>query len=151
MKERLPQSRFYQKAPKLVDQLMAMGEIPADSALSPELIHLVQLRASQINNCGFCQHMHADELRKDGVHQSLLDVLPAWRELDCFTKQEQAALEWTEALTRLNPTGIPNDTYLGVLDTLGEDALLDLTQHILAINSWNRISVALQFQPDIKR
>src|SRR5690606_34248637 len=106
MQHRLSQSSFYEKCPRLVTHLTALGKVPPNVNLSSQLIHLVRLRASQLNHCGFCQKMHADEARADGESQSRLDVLPAWKELSVFTENERAALAWTEALTRISEVDI---------------------------------------------
>lgn len=151
MLERISQSTFYQQCPNVVTQLTGLTEFAESSPLSPSLLHLVKLRASQINRCGFCQKMHADEARGDGETQDRLDVLAAWRELSCFTSQERVALAWAEALTLLSHSEITEDIYQNTLDTFGQQGLLDLTMAIVQINSWNRISVSLCFQPDIEQ
>ena len=94
--------------------------------------------------------MHADEARADGELQSRLDVLPAWKELSCFTAKERAALAWTEALTLINHVEITDAVFQSVLDAFGESGLIELTTVIVQINSWNRIAVSFRFQPDIK-
>ncbi|HBF07071.1 MAG TPA: carboxymuconolactone decarboxylase family protein [Gammaproteobacteria bacterium] len=150
MQERISQATFYRKCPNIVDHLTALGELSLESQIEPELVHLVQLRASQLNNCGFCQHMHAAELRGDGMSQQKLDVLPAWRELSCFSERERAALEWTEALTLLTHDFVSDEVFEYVHSIFGEDEILQLAQQIITINSWNRISVALRFQPKVE-
>ncbi|MGQ8365019.1 carboxymuconolactone decarboxylase family protein [Glaciecola sp. 1036] len=149
MHDRISQSSLFQLCPRLVPSLMELGNNPSVETISTGLLHIVKLRASQINNCGFCQHMHAHEARVDGEHQSRLDVLPAWRELSCFNLQEKAALAWTEALTLIHQQALDQDVYQTVLDAFGEQGLVELTTVILQINSWNRIAVSFNFQPDM--
>jgi len=151
MQHRISQSMVYQQCPRLVTHLMGLADVPAGTALSPALLHLVKLRASQLNGCGFCQKMHADEARVDGELQGRLDVLPAWRELACFSDQERVALAWTEALTLISNGGVNDALYQAAVDEFGESNLIELTTVILQINSWNRLAVSLQFQPDIHR
>ncbi|MCP1338988.1 carboxymuconolactone decarboxylase family protein [Idiomarina sp. M1R2S28] len=150
MQHRISQSSLYKQCPRLVTHLTALGDVPESAKLSPQLLHLVKLRASQLNHCGFCQKMHADEARADGEVQSRLDVLPAWKELSCFTEKEQAALAWTEALTLINDVEIADNIFQAALDAFGEGELIELTAVIVQINSWNRIAVSFRFQPDIK-
>lgn len=151
MEHRISQSSLYEQCPRLVNHLTALGEVPEAANLSPRLLHLVKLRASQLNHCGFCQKMHADEARADGEVQSRLDVLPAWKELSCFTTKERAALEWTEALTLINSVEVTDNTFQAALDAFGESGLMELTTVIVQINSWNRIAVSFRFQPEIKQ
>ncbi|KXJ60813.1 MAG: alkylhydroperoxidase [Alteromonas sp. Nap_26] len=151
MLERISQTTFYKHCPNVVAQLSGLTEFAESSPLTPSLLHLVRLRASQINRCGFCQKMHADEARRDGETQDRLDVLAAWRELSCFTAQERVALAWTEALTLVCNSEITEDIYQNTLEAFGQQGLLDLTMAIVQINSWNRISVSLCFQPDIEQ
>lgn len=91
MKERIEKSAVYKIQPALYKSLPGLGEAAA-AGLEHSLVHLVKLRASQINGCAYCQHMHANEARKDGEKQSRLDVLPAWREVPVFSARERAAL-----------------------------------------------------------
>ena len=149
MQQRISQSTLYQQCPRLVTHLTALAEIPHDTAMSASLLHLVRLRASQLNHCGFCQKMHADEAREEGESQSRLDVLAAWRELTCFTPRERVALAWTEALTLIHNGEVSDEIYQAAVTEFGEANLIELTSVILQINSWNRISVSLRFQPDI--
>lgn len=150
MEHRISQSSLYEQCPRLVTHLSALGDVPEAANLPPRLLHLVKLRASQLNHCGFCQKMHADEARADGEVQSRLDVLPAWKELSCFTPKERAALAWTEALTLLNHVEITDPVFQDALDAFEEKGLIELTAVIVQINSWNRIAVSFRFQPEIK-
>lgn len=149
MSQRISRQAVYKLTPRLAKHLVPLGEVAANSAVTPTIIHLVQLRVSQINQCCFCQHMHTQEARDDGEHQVRLDVLPAWREAPCFNKQERAALEWAEALTLISQQSVSDSVYQNALAAFGEQDLLELTTVILAINSWNRVAVSMQFAPDI--
>lgn len=150
MNKRITQSELYSEYPHILEHLTGLAKPLHGSTLSHKLIHLVTLRASQINQCGLCQHMHAEEAREAGENQERLDVLSAWRELHCFTPEERAALEWTEALTLIHTSTITDERYSRIEGVFGKQGLIELTSIILQINSWNRISVSLQFQPPIK-
>jgi len=149
MSERISRTQVYKMQPALLQHLVALAKAAEASGLSASLIHLIKIRASQLNGCAFCQHMHANEARKDGENQQRLDVLPAWREVGAvFTPAEQAALRWTEALTLVAQQGVSDADYAAVAAEFSEAQILDLSVLIVTINSWNRIAVAFHFQPD---
>lgn len=149
MQQRISQEHLYNSCPRVVTNLIALGKVSEESGLTRQLLHLAKLRASQLNQCGFCQHMHSVEARADGELQSRLDVLPAWRELSCFTDKERIALAWTEALTLVGQNMITDHVYQEAVEVFGEQGMLELTTVILEINSWNRIAVGFRFQPEI--
>lgn len=149
MSERISRTQVYKMQPALLQHLVALAKAAEASGLPHSLIHLIKIRASQLNGCAFCQHMHANEARKDGEIQQRLDVLPAWREVGAvFTPAEQAALRWTEALTLVAQQGVSDADYAAVAAEYSEAQILDLSVLIVTINSWNRIAVAFHFQPD---
>lgn len=149
MSERISRSQVYKIQPAIVQHLVGLAKAAEDSGLAKSLIHLMKIRASQLNGCAFCQHMHAVEARHDGELQPRLDVLPAWREVGAvFSAKEQAALRWTEALTLLAAHGVSDADYAAVTAVYSEAEILNLTALIVTINSWNRIAVAFHFQPE---
>ena len=108
------------------------------------LLHLVKLRASQINACAFCVHMHTAEALKDGETPLRLHMLVAWRESPLYSPRERAALGWTEALTRLEQTGAPDADWQAVAEAFTEDERAWLSLAIGAINIWNRVQVGFR-------
>lgn len=112
-----------------------------------EVAHLVTLRASQINGCAFCVDMHVKEARIHGERELRLHHVVVWRESPLFSPRERAVLEWTEALTQLSPHGVSDEIYSRVREQLSEQELADLSFLIVAINGWNRLSVAFQVVP----
>lgn len=150
MLKRISRQSLYQQGPRVVESLLSLGNIHSNSNLGPALLHLIRLRVSQINQCGFCLHMHAAEARKDGESQERLDVLAAWEEAACFSSTERLALKWAEYITLISH-GCPDDSvYQQCLDVFGENDLIELTAVILQINSWNRISISFGFDPGIR-
>ena len=147
MQERIPYANVYKIQPVLAKSLVAIGEAVLASGLEVSIYHLVKLRASQINGCAFCQHMHSNEARKDGESQTRLDVLPAWHEVPIFTKRERAALGWTEALTLIAGKGVSDEDFAKVSAEFTQAEIVNLTALIVSINSWNRIAVGLNFIP----
>lgn len=149
MRERIEKSAVYKIQPALYKSLPGLGEAAA-AVLEPSLVHLVKLRASQMNGCAYCQHMHANEARKDGEKQSRLDVLPAWREVPIFSARERAALDWAEALTRLSQTSPTDEQFAQLSEVFTQEEIVNLTITIAVINTWNRIAVSFNFFPDFK-
>ncbi len=147
MQQRINQADVYKLQPALLKSLIGLGDAAA-SELEHSLIHLVKLRASQINGCAFCQHMHANEARKDGEQQHRLDVLPAWREVAIFSARERAALAWTEALTRLADQPVSDACFTEVRTQFSEKEIVNLSAAIATINAWNRIAVGFNFAPN---
>lgn len=148
MSEHIPRQQIYQLQPELAKALISLDKAASDSAFSPLLVHLVKLRASQLNGCAFCQRMHAEEARHDGETQRRLDLLTAWHEVDgLFDAREQAALRWTETLTRVALSPVHDSEYAAIAEHYSEKEIVDLTSLIIAINGWNRIAIAFHLQP----
>lgn len=109
--------------------------------LDRKLVVLAQMRASQINGCAYCLHMHSEEARKLGESDTRLYLLDAWHESELFNERERAALAWTEALTNIARTHAPDDVYAQARRQLSEKELADLSIVIAMINAWNRLSI----------
>lgn len=106
---------------------------------------LVKLRVSQINQCAFCIDMHATEAQAQGETTERIIGLSAWRDMPLYTAHERVALDWAEHLT--SGQAIDDERYRSVTEALGDQAVVDLTLAINAINSWNRI--AKTFKPEV--
>lgn len=124
--------------------LFALEAAIKASPLEPGLLHLVKLRASQINACAYCVHMHTAEALKDGEAPLRLHMLVAWRESPLYSPRERAALGWTEALTRLERTGAPEADWEAVKARFNEDERAWLSLAVGAINIWNRVQVGFR-------
>ncbi|MEQ5839526.1 alkylhydroperoxidase [Paraburkholderia acidicola] len=138
---------YIQKSPELFKKFLELSNLLKDSAIEESLRHLVSIRASQINGCGFCVDMHVKEARIHGERELRIYHLPVWRESTLFEPRERAALAWTEVLTRLPEHGVPDDLYERVRSQFSEKELSDLTFEVMAINGWNRANVAFQTVP----
>ena len=112
--------------------------------LDRKLLDLVRLRASQINGCAFCIDMHWKDLRAAGESEQRLYALDAWRESPGYSEREQAALAWTEAVTLVASSHVPDEVYEQVRRQFTEKELVDLTLAVAAINSWNRMSISFR-------
>lgn len=122
--------------------LKLSGEVEA--LLERPLFELVKIRASQINGCAYCIDMHTKDARAAGETEQRIYALSAWREAPFFTDRERAALEWTEALTRVAETHVPDEIYERVSAQFGEADLVALTFAVVVINSWNRLAISLR-------
>lgn len=111
------------------------------SSLDSTLVGLVEIRSSQINGCANCINLHATEARAKGETEQRIYLLSAWREAPCYTDRERAALDWTEALTRLSEGQRLENAYEGLKAQFTQTEQLKLTLMINVINGWNRIAV----------
>lgn len=134
----------HKSAPDGIKAMMALEASFEKSGLEESLRHLVKLRASQINGCAFCIHLHATDARKHGDSEMRLYMLNAWRESPLYSDRERAALAWTEALTLLPQTGAPDADYELVKAQFSEAEQVQLTLLIGAINVWNRLQVGFR-------
>lgn len=130
--------------PAGLEAMLALEAAVHRSSLEPLLLELVKTRASQINGCAHCLDMHTKDARALGETEQRLYLLPAWREAPCYSERERAALEWTEAITRIADTGVPDALYARLRRHFDEKTLVDLTLAIIAINGWNRMAVAFR-------
>ncbi|MBI1197527.1 MAG: carboxymuconolactone decarboxylase family protein [Phenylobacterium sp.] len=137
---------LYAVGGKALEPMLALEAHIQASGLEHSLIELVKMRASQINGCAFCLHMHSKDARAAGEAEERLYLLDAWRESSLYTARERAALAWTEALTRIAETGAPDADWEAVKAAFGEAEILDLTLLITTINAWNRLAVGFRSQ-----
>jgi AhpD family alkylhydroperoxidase len=112
----------------------------------PKLLELVKLRASQINGCAHCLHMHRQDALKQGETEDRLLLLDAWRESELYTERERAALAWTESLTRIAENHAPDAVYEDVQNAFSEDELIALSIGVAMINAWNRLAIGFRLQ-----
>lgn len=138
---------FFKAAPDAYKAMRGIEEYLHVCGLEEPLLHLVKLRASQINGCAFCLDMHWKDLRALGESEQRLYSLDAWRECAWYSERERAALEWTEALTLVTDGHVPDAIYEAVRPHFSEKELSDLTLAVVVINGWNRICVASRCEP----
>jgi AhpD family alkylhydroperoxidase len=138
---------FYTASPHALKGMLALEEQVKRSTLEKSLAELVRLRASQINGCAFCVDMHASDARKNGESERRLAGVAVWRETPFFSDRERAALEWTEAVTLVAQTRVPDEVWNRVKPHFSEAELTDLTLLIVAINGWNRFAVSFRKMP----
>lgn len=139
-----PRLNPYQAAPATMKAMMGLETHLQDCGLDPALMDLVRTRASQINGCAYCIHMHTRDARARGETEERLYLLDAWRESPLYTERERAALAWTEAVTLVAQTHVPDAVYEEVRRQFAEDELVKLTLLVGAINAWNRIAISFR-------
>jgi AhpD family alkylhydroperoxidase len=119
----------------------------AKSGLEASLRHLLKLRVSQINGCAYCIDMHWKDLRAGGETEQRLYMLDAWRESPFYSERERAALAWAEAVTLVTEGHVPDEVFEEARKQFDETELVDLTLAVVAINGWNRLSIAFRTVP----
>lgn len=135
---------YFKRADAGFQPLFAMEAALSAGPLEASLLHLIKLRASQINGCTFCIHMHTAEALKDGETALRLHMLVAWRESPLYSSRERAALAWTEALTLVAETRVPDADWETAQAAFNEDERAWLSMAVAAINFWNRIQVGFR-------
>jgi len=139
---------YNQIAPNGAKALGAVYGYVMQSGLPAELVDLVYLRVSQINNCAYCLDMHTRDLIKKGVKIEKLALLQAWEEGGgLYSETERAALAWAESVTRVADTGVPDSAYKAARAAFDEKQLVDLTIAISVMNSYNRMAISFRNTP----
>jgi AhpD family alkylhydroperoxidase len=142
-----PRLDYQHSAPDAVRSMYGLQAHVNSSGLERPLLELVKIRASQMNRCAYCLDMHTKDARAAGETEQRINLLSAWREAPLYAPREQAALEWTEAVTEIGRAGVPDDLYRRAREHFAEKELVDLTMAVIAINGWNRLAIA--FRPDV--
>ena len=133
--------------PGILQAMFGLERQIRQSSLDHRLLDLVKMRASQINGCAYCLDMHSKDSRAIGETEQRLYGLDAWRETPYYSERERAALEWTEALTLVSETRVPDEVFERVREQFSEDELVHLSLAIVAINGWNRLNIAARTVP----
>ena len=143
-----PRLNFYKAGPNAIKGMLGLEEQIAKSGLEKPLIELVRLRASQVNGCAYCVDLHAADAAKAGETARRLNALVVWREAPFFSDRERAALEWTESLTRVAETRVPDEVWARVKPNFTPEEIVDLTLLVSTINAWNRFAIAFRKLPN---
>ena len=146
-----PRINAKQIAPDAYTAMSGLQAYVNKSGLEHSLLELIKVRASQINGCAFCIAMHTTDAVKAGERQERLHLLNAWRETELYSVRERAALAWTESLTLVADTHVPDEVYEEARQHFSEKELVDLSYAVMAINSWNRLAIAFRFAPAVTK
>ena len=144
MEERI---HYTKVSPGAYHAMLGLEKYLQTCGLEPRLLDLMKLRASQINGCAYCLDMHWKDLREAGESEQRLYSLDAWRESPYYTERERAALAWTEAVTLVAETHVPDEVYARVRRQFDEKELADLTLAVATINAWNRLAISARTTP----
>ncbi|GAA4117097.1 carboxymuconolactone decarboxylase family protein [Aminobacter aganoensis] len=136
-----PRLNFYTAAPELTKHLVALNKAVDECGLERGLLHLVKLRASQINGCSYCVDMHSREAKADGETEQRLWLVAAWKESPLFTERERMALSWAETVTNIAEAGVSAELFAAARKHFSEEELVKLTVALGMINTWNRLCV----------
>ncbi len=135
---------YHHIAPGAVTAMLGVQRYVDGCSLEKKLLELVKLRASEINGCAYCVDMHSKDARALGETEQRLYAVAVWREAPFFSDRERAALAWTESVTLVSQTGVPDGVYELARSQFSEKELMDLTMAIIAINGWNRLAVSFR-------
>jgi len=133
--------------PGVMEAMLGLESYLAQRGLDAKLSDLIKLRVSQINGCAYCIDMHWKDLRAAGETEQRLYGLDAWRESPYYTERERAALAWAEAVTLVADTHVPDEVFEEVHRHFSDEELANLTLGVVAINGWNRLSIAFRTMP----
>lgn len=134
-------------SPEAMRAMAGLERFVQASGLESRLVELVKLRASYLNGCAYCVDVHTKDARVAGETEQRLYSIPVWRETPFFTPRERAALAWTESVTEIARTGVPDDVYEQTRSEFSESELVALTMAIIAINGWTRLAVSFRTKP----
>lgn len=139
-----PRMDYWKVAPGGFKAMSSLEVYLRDSGLDHQLLHMVKLRASQMNGCAYCIDLHWKDARAGDESEQRLYGLDAWREAPYYSDRERAALEWTEALTNITDGHVPDAVYEAVRSHFTDKELADLSWAVVAINAWNRVAIAFR-------
>ena len=142
-----PRLDYNATAPGIYEAMDALDKYVAGCGLESSLVLLVQLYVSQINGCAYCVDMHWKQLKAAGESDVRLYSLSVWRESPNYTERERAALMWAEGVTLVTRNHVPDALHREVSPHFSGRSLADLTLAIVAINGWNRLSIAARLLP----
>lgn len=128
--------------PKAYEAMLALETYLQSSNLSKKHLELIKMRASQINGCAFCIHMHSTEALRQGETTQRLLLLNAWKEAELFDEKEKTILAMTEEVTLIHKNGLSEHTYRQALQYFDEHLIAQIIMAIVIINAWNRIAIS---------
>lgn len=139
--------QYVTAAPGAYKAMLALETYVRSSGLEHSLLHLIKVRASQINGCAYCIDMHWKDARAEGETEERLYMLNAWEESSLYTPRERAALKLTEAVTLIRDTHVPDEVFAEAAEHFSEQELPNVVVAIATINSWNRLAITFRSEP----
>jgi len=144
MQPRIDMNKATKSVPDGMKALMALETAIKSSGLEPGLIELVKTRASQLNGCAYCLQMHTRDARAHGETEERLYLLSAWEESPLYTERERAALAWTDAVTLVAQTHVPDEVFETLREQFSDEEIAKLTLLVGTINLWNRMAISFR-------
>ena len=139
---------FKKTEPTAYKALLTLEDYMETTSLAPSHKELIRIRASQLNGCAYCIHMHTRDARNLGESEHRLYSLSAWKETPFFNEEERAILLLTEEIT-LIAKGVSEETYRKATSILGEQKTAQVIMAAIIINAWNRVGVSTQMMPEV--
>ncbi|QPB20155.1 carboxymuconolactone decarboxylase family protein [Rhizobium sp. 007] len=140
---------FAKASPEAYKAVAALEQYVQSSGLERRFIHLIKLRASQINGCAYCVDMHVKEARHDGLGEQWINLICTWKESPVYDAKERALLGWVDAVTKIAETGAPDADFEALKAHFSEEEVTKITVAIGTINVWNRLAVGFRSQHPI--
>jgi AhpD family alkylhydroperoxidase len=135
---------WYKISPEGFQVMKGLENFVEKSKLEPKLKELINIRASQLNGCGYCVDRHTKDALAIGEDEQRINLLTVWRDAPIYSEREMAALAWCESLTLLKETGAPDSAYTGLERVFSPEEIVELTIAVVTINSWSRLSVGFR-------
>jgi AhpD family alkylhydroperoxidase len=140
---------YAQVVPEAVEALRTLEKYVRTCGIEQKTLELIKIRASQIDGCAYCLDMHTKDACARGETEQRIYALNVWREAPFFTEKERAALAWTEAVTQVSTSRVPDEVYDIARQCFDERKLVNITIAIIAINGWNRLAVSFRSVPGV--
>ncbi len=134
----------YTNVPEALRGMYQLEHYIHNSGLEESLVHLVKMRASQINGCAYCLDVHSKDARALGETEQRLFVLDAWEEAPFYSERERAALALTDAVTRITEGHVPDAVFEHARAHFNEQELIALVFTLTTINAWNRLAITMR-------
>ena len=130
--------------PEAMAPIQALYGAATKGGVPPAIGHLVHLRTSQINGCGYCIDGGVKHAKKAGETDERLFAVSAWRDTPYFNDAERAALALSEEVTRLSDRSdpVPDAVWNEASKHFDEKGLASLLLVISLTNVFNRLNVA---------
>jgi AhpD family alkylhydroperoxidase len=136
--------------PQAYQALFGLEKYISSANLDPILSEIIRIRASQINGCAFCVHLHTSEAKKLNISEQKLFALSTWKESPLFNQEERIVLQMTEEITKIAKKGLTQKTYQLASNTFDDTTIAKIIMLIGTINIWNRIAVATKMEHPIE-
>ena len=137
-----PLGIYFHNRPVLKTFLAVSGKAQKWSACDENLKSFAHLAVAAQVGCSWCLDFGYFHAHNEGLDEHKASQVPVWRASDVFTPLEREVLEFAEAMTATPPT-VTDDQFAGLLQQLGEAAMVELTTQVALANLYTRSNVAM--------